>query len=98
MLSKRIKQARKASLLSKTIILGLPVDIVLKLFNVCIVPILLYGANILGYENIEELEVQSTSSKSTSYRSNHRLSRIFLNVCLFPLIKTSIFNTLSRIF
>ena len=58
-IKKQIKQARKAmySLLSKTRILGLPVDIVLELFNVCVVPILLYGAEIWGYENVEELDI-----------------------------------------
>ena len=42
--------------LNKTRILGLSVDIVLELFNVCVVPILLYGAEIWGYENVEDLE------------------------------------------
>ena len=58
-MKKQIIQSRKAmySLLNKTRILGLSVDIVIELFNVCIVPILLYGAEIWGYENVNELEI-----------------------------------------
>ena len=58
-IKKQIKQARKAmyALLSKTRILGLPLDIVLELFNVCVVPILLYGAEIWAYENVEDIEI-----------------------------------------
>ena len=56
---KQINQARKAmyGLLSKTRLLGLPVDIVIELFNVCIIPILLYGAEVWGFENIDEVEI-----------------------------------------
>ena len=58
-ISKQISQARKAmyALITKARILRLPFDIIMELFNVCVVPILLYGSEVWGYENITDLEV-----------------------------------------
>ena len=58
-IDKQIIQARKAmfALLSKTRALRLPFDIVVELFNLCIVPILLYGAEIWGFSDIESVEI-----------------------------------------
>ena len=44
------------SLLKKASNLSLPRDIILKLFNVLIKPVVLYGAEILGSENCDILE------------------------------------------
>ena len=41
------------SILRKGKILGLPVDVQLHLFDKVVTPILLYGAEIWGYENID---------------------------------------------
>ena len=56
---KQITQARKAmfAVVEKSKVLRLPVDIVCELFNVCVVPVLLYGSEIWGYENLREVEV-----------------------------------------
>ncbi len=35
---------------------GLPVDIQLKLFDTMVMPILLYGSEVWGYENLDLLE------------------------------------------
>ena len=53
-----LEQARKAlHVLSKRIRnLHLPLDIQLKLFDHTIVPILLYGSEIWGFENVESVE------------------------------------------
>ena len=56
---KQITQARKAmfAVVEKSKVLRLPVDIACELFNVCVVPVLLYGSEIWGYENLREVEV-----------------------------------------
>ena len=53
-----VQQARKAmfSLLRKSRKLNLPVDILLELFDVMVVPILLYGSEVWGYENNKVIE------------------------------------------
>ena len=58
-IDKQITQARKAmfALLNKTRALRLPFDIVVELFNLCIVPILLYGAEIWGFEDTSSIEI-----------------------------------------
>ena len=55
---KQILQARRAmyAVLNKARILRLPFDIIIELFDRCVVPILLYGCEIWGYENINELD------------------------------------------
>ena len=53
-----IEQAKKAlfAVVNKIRKLGLPCDIQLKLFDMMIAPILLYGAEVWGYENCEIIE------------------------------------------
>ena len=53
-----VQQARKAmfSLLRKARKLWLPVDILLQLFDATVVPILLYGSEVWGYENNKIIE------------------------------------------
>ena len=57
--TKLLEQARKAlfSVRKKSRKLDLPVDIQFKLFDVMVAPILLYGSEVWGYENIKVLEV-----------------------------------------
>jgi hypothetical protein len=56
--AKLVQQARRAmfSLLKKARKLGLPADLQLKLFDKTIVPILLYGAEVWGFENLDIIE------------------------------------------
>ena len=56
--AKLVQQARKAmfSLLRKSRKLYLPVDILLQLFDATVVPILLYGSEVWGYENNNVIE------------------------------------------
>ena len=58
-ISKQITQARKAMflLLQKAKVLRLPADIVCELFEVCVVPVLLYGSEIWGFENPRDIEI-----------------------------------------
>ena len=55
---KQICQAKRAmhGLLSKARKLNLPPDIISHLFDVCIVPILLYGCEIWGFSDLTEIE------------------------------------------
>ena len=57
-MEKQIMQARKAmySLLQKARILKLPFDIVFELYEQCVIPVLLYGSEIWGFENLNSLE------------------------------------------
>ena len=43
-------------LLGKSELLGLPIDVQLKLFDTMIAPILLYGSEVWGFENCEVIE------------------------------------------
>ena len=56
---KQINQARRAmySLLSKTYQLHLPMDILIELFDQLVLPILLYGSEVWGFETIKDLEL-----------------------------------------
>ena len=56
--SRLLQQARKAMfyVLCKSRKLCLPIDILLQLFDVMISPILMYGSEIWGYENIDIIE------------------------------------------
>ena len=58
-ISKQISQGRKAmfALVEKAKILRLPTDIVLELFETCVVPVLLYGAEIWGWENLNDIDI-----------------------------------------
>ena len=58
-IGKQISQARKAmySLLVKADNLNLPPDVTVSLFNQLVLPILLYGSEIWGAENLEHVEV-----------------------------------------
>ena len=53
-----VDQTRKAmfSILRKSRKLQLPVDLQLQLFDSMVVPILLYGSEITGFENFDVLE------------------------------------------
>ena len=57
--SKQVSQAKRAlfSLLSKARKLSLPSDIQLHLFDSCITPILLYGAEVWGHADLKHIEV-----------------------------------------
>ena len=52
-------QANKAfyDLLHKVKKLRLPVDLALELFDHLVVPVMLYGCEVWGFENIKDLEV-----------------------------------------
>ena len=56
--NKQVSQAKKAmySLMIKSKKLRLPIDIQLDLFNRLVVPILLYGSEVWGYENLTQIE------------------------------------------
>ena len=58
-INKQVTQAKHAmfSLLSKASNLQLNTDITLKLFDSLVLPILLYGCEVWGQENIEQIEV-----------------------------------------
>ena len=45
------------AVIEKARVLRLPVDIVCELFNVCVVPVLLYGSEIRGFENLRDVEI-----------------------------------------
>ena len=45
------------ALLHKAKILRLPFDIVLELYEHCVIPVLLYGSEVWGFENLHRLEV-----------------------------------------
>ena len=45
------------ALVEKAKILRLPTDIVLELFETCVVPVLLYGAEIWGWENLNDIDI-----------------------------------------
>ena len=44
------------SLIQKGRRLNLPTDVMLKLFDMCVEPILLYGCEVWGYENVDVLK------------------------------------------
>ena len=58
-IEKQVTQARKAmyALLHKAKILRLPFDIVLELYEHCVIPVLLYGSEVWGFENLHRLEI-----------------------------------------
>ena len=58
-IKKQVSQARRAyfSLLSKIRSLRLPVDLSIQLFHQLVLPILLYGCEVWGYSDIEQVEV-----------------------------------------
>ena len=58
-IQKQISQANRAvfSLRAKQAKFQLPVDILFNLFDVLIIPILIYGSEIWGYSNIDNIEV-----------------------------------------
>ena len=57
--TKQLNQARRAmySLLTKSYSLDLPIDIMLELFDQLVIPVLLYGSEIWGFDVIRDLEV-----------------------------------------
>ncbi len=57
-ISRQISQAKRAmyGLLTKSRKLNLPIDLQLELFNQLVLPILLYGSEVWGYQNIEHIE------------------------------------------
>ena len=58
-IEKQITQARKAmySLLQKAKILRLPFDIIFELYEQCVIPVLLYGSEVWGFESLASVEV-----------------------------------------
>ena len=58
-IEKQITQARKAmySLLQKAKILRLPFDIIFELYEQCVIPVLLYGSEVWGFENLSSIEI-----------------------------------------
>ena len=56
---KQLNQARRAmySLLSKTYQLHLPIDLLIELFDQLVLPILLYGSEVWGFDIIKDLEI-----------------------------------------
>ena len=68
---KQISQARRAMfvLLQKARILRLPIDIVLELFDICVVPVLLYGCEIWGFENLRDVDVFHRNFLRTVFKS-----------------------------
>ncbi len=58
-IKKQVNQARRAmyALLAKAKKLALPVDIQCELFNQIVTPILLYGCEIWGFENLDQVQV-----------------------------------------
>ena len=58
-INKQAKQGKRAffALLNKVKILRLPVDLALELFDYLVLPIVIYGSEVWGYSNIEQLEV-----------------------------------------
>ncbi len=58
-IDKQLSQAKRAihSLITKSRKLSLPIDIILELFDACILPILLYGSEIWGFANINDIEI-----------------------------------------
>ena len=58
-IEKQITQARKAmySLLQKAKTLRLPFDIIFELYEQCVIPVLLYGSEVWGFESLASVEV-----------------------------------------
>ena len=58
-INKQVTQAKKAmfALLTKTRRLSLPTDVICDLFDKTVLPILLYGCEIWGFSNVNEIEV-----------------------------------------
>ena len=58
-IEKQITQARKAmyALLQKAKILRLPFDIIFELYEQCVIPVLLYGSEVWGFENLASVEI-----------------------------------------
>ena len=58
-ISKQARQANKEfqDLLHKIKKLRLPVDLAFELFDHLVLPIMLYGSEVWGFENISELEI-----------------------------------------
>ena len=56
---KQLTQAKKAmfAILQKAKVLMLPIDIICELYERCVIPVLLYGSEIWGVENINCMEV-----------------------------------------
>lgn len=55
---KQVNSARKTlySLLTKSYNLNLPLDLLLQLFDQIVIPVLLYGCETWGYEDVKQLE------------------------------------------
>ena len=58
-IEKQITQARKAmyALLHKAKIIRLPFDIIFELYEQCVIPVLLYGSEVWGFENLDSAEI-----------------------------------------
>ena len=58
-INKQISQARKAmfSLLEKSKILKLPIDLTCDLFDKTVLPVLIYGCEVWGYSDLRDIEI-----------------------------------------
>ena len=58
-IAKQVNQARKAmfSMLSKAKMLNLPTDVICELFNQTVTPVLLYGSEVWGFDDIKQINV-----------------------------------------
>ena len=58
-INKQLSQAREAmlALLEKAKVLNLPIDTVYELFDICVVPVILYGCEVCGLEDLKDVEI-----------------------------------------
>ena len=58
-MEKQINQARKAMfiVLEKARILNLPFDVICELYEKCVIPVLLYGSEVWGFSNLQDVEI-----------------------------------------
>ena len=72
--NKQLLQAKKAlwGIFSQKDKLQLPLDIYLNLFDTMVLPVLLYGCEIWGYENIEKLEIFFRSFLKKTLKLNYQ--------------------------
>merc|ERR1712178_609047 len=81
-ISKQIAQAKKAiyAILQKARVLKLPIDIVCQLYEACVIPVLLYGSEIWGYECLKLSFVNKSNEESDlSYKWLKKVKGIFDN-------------------
>ena len=77
---KQLNQARRAmySLLSKTYQLHLPIDLLIELFDQLVLPILLYGSEVWGFDIIKDLEILNVKKSTANCMVLGELGRLKL--------------------